>query len=207
MALPLVAIGAGVNILTGLAGLFGKKKSAPAYVPPPAPTKAEVDKTMSDLMAYADRGDDRLREQTLSDIEKQMQRRGLRTSGIHARAMEDAAGEISEASAAARQGMALEVFKAKTAAELGQAQLAQQAQYQANLQSQWNQEQRGQAWESIGGFIGEASMPWLQQQLPNWLGGTKKAATGLQSFQLPSGLSQQSYNSALGNTNWMSSNR
>lgn len=200
MAIPLAAISAGVNIISGLAGLFGKKKSSAPYVPPP-PTKAEVDATMADLMAYADRGDDRLREQTLSDIEKQMQRRGLRTSGIHARAMEDAAAEISEASAAARKGMALEVFKAKTAAELGQQQLAAQMQYHADMQSQWNQEQRGQAWESIGSFLGEATMPWIQQQLPNWLGGTQKK-TGLQSLQLPSGLSS-SY-SQPAKTDWLS---
>ena len=94
MSITLAGVAAGVNILSGIAGLFGKKKSSAPYVPPP-PSKAEVDATMADLMAYADRGDDRLREQTLSDIEKQMQRRGLRTSGIHARAMEDAAAEIS----------------------------------------------------------------------------------------------------------------
>jgi|GEM_PF-7128075 len=65
---------------------------------------------LEDLMGAVDKSTARARDTASSMIADQMQRRGVRTSGIHQQALTEMAGEMSRADAETKQRLALDVY-------------------------------------------------------------------------------------------------
>jgi hypothetical protein len=141
------------------------------------PYSSDGKDTLDKLLASADYSEGRLRTETMADIENQMARRGLRTSGIHNTALTKTGAELSNASAAGRDSMALNVFNALNAERgqqmdysLGLSNQSLQAQLAAlntaNNQSMLNQQNRANMYGQVGGFLGNL----LQPAAMNYLG-------------------------------------
>jgi hypothetical protein len=102
-----------------------------------------------------------LREQTMEDIAGQMQRRGIRTSGIHAQALGESMRDIEGAAETSRLGAAADVYGLQQRDRqqamnysLGLGELDIRRQQMADARSEANQQRRAQTMGAVGSFLG-----------------------------------------------------
>jgi len=110
----------------------------------------------------------------MGNIEKQMARRGLRTSGIHQQSLSRLLEETAMATAMGRYGMAGEVY----GLGLREQEMADRIRmFDVNMQygqSQAHQQQRGAMWGAVGGLAGA----YAGGQMGGGMGGLSSPGTG-----------------------------